>query len=235
MRTRRRFGVLVLGLAALALLVGCTGQAKADIINWNTWSSSSTGSMTVGSTPVTVTFSTTNTHADLPNFPSYTPTTTWADGVVVNNAPVSSNGIMQLVGGTSALNTLSFSTPLKNPVIAILSLGQAGVPASFVFDETPVFIAGGPSAEFGGKAIVVSGNTVSGNEGSGTVEFLGTFSSITWTNPQFEFYYGFNVGSAALPPPPPPPSVPEPSSLALLSLGGLALAGWRRWKKRATA
>ncbi len=29
--------------------------------------------------------------------------------------------------------------------------------------------------------------------------------------------------------------VPEPSSLALLSLGGLALAGWRRWKKRATA
>ena len=29
--------------------------------------------------------------------------------------------------------------------------------------------------------------------------------------------------------------VPEPSSLALLSLGGLALAGWRRWKKRAIA
>ena len=28
--------------------------------------------------------------------------------------------------------------------------------------------------------------------------------------------------------------VPEPSSLALLSLGGLGLAGWRRWKKRAT-
>jgi hypothetical protein len=32
-----------------------------------------------------------------------------------------------------------------------------------------------------------------------------------------------------------PPAVPEPSSLALLSLGGLTLAGWRRWKKRATA
>jgi PEP-CTERM motif len=33
----------------------------------------------------------------------------------------------------------------------------------------------------------------------------------------------------------PPPTVPEPSSLALLSLGGLGLAGWRRWKKKATA
>ena len=28
------------------------------------------------------------------------------------------------------------------------------------------------------------------------------------------------------------PTVPEPSALALLSLSGLALAGWRRWRKR---
>ncbi len=35
----------------------------------------------------------------------------------------------------------------------------------------------------------------------------------------------FSFGTAA--------AVPEPSSLALLSIGGLALAGWRRWKKRA--
>lgn len=31
------------------------------------------------------------------------------------------------------------------------------------------------------------------------------------------------------------PTVPEPSTLALLALGGGALAGWRRWKRRATA
>jgi hypothetical protein len=32
-----------------------------------------------------------------------------------------------------------------------------------------------------------------------------------------------------------PRAVPEPSSLVLLALGGGALAGWRRWRKRITA
>jgi hypothetical protein len=43
-------------------------------------------------------------------------------------------------------------------------------------------------------------------------------------------YFGptFEVGAA-------PTAVPEPSSFALLALGGGALAGWRRWRKRRTA
>jgi hypothetical protein len=217
-------------LAALSLLLGGVGQAKAGMVSWNTWTSDSTGSMTVGSTPITVTFSTSNYHADVANYPSKTSASTYADGVV-KNAPASSNGIMQLDGGTSALNTLSFSTPLMNPVLAIWSLGAAGITASFVFDATPVFIAGGPNAEYGGSAITVSGNTVSGAEGNGTVEFLGTYSSITWTNPQFEFWYGFNVGAQAVP----PASVPEPSTFTLLGLGCLGLFGygWRRRRERA--
>jgi hypothetical protein len=38
--------------------------------------------------------------------------------------------------------------------------------------------------------------------------------------------------SVAGPTAPPPTKVPEPSTLALLSLGGVALAGWRGWRKR---
>jgi hypothetical protein len=134
---------------------------------------------------------------------------------------------MQLDGGTTALNTLSFSVPITNPVVAIWSLGAGGTPASFVFGQTPNFVAGGPSAEYGGSAISVSGNTVSGAEGNGTVRFLGTYSSITWTNPQFEFWYGFNVGVAGV------AAVPEPGPLAL-GLTGIACFGlaWTvRWTR----
>jgi hypothetical protein len=143
-------------LAAVAALCGAGGQARASLISWNTWTSASGGSMTVGATPVTVSFATTNYHANVASYPSWTPVTTWADGVVVTNAPASANGIMQLDGGTTALNTLTFSTPLVNPVIAIWSLGSGGNPASFVFGATPVLVAGGPSAEYGGSSITVS-------------------------------------------------------------------------------
>jgi hypothetical protein len=47
---------------------------------------------------------------------------------------------------------------------------------------------------------------------------------------------GDGISGIALPAPAaPPPAVPEPSTFAQLALGGGALAGWRRWRKRATA
>jgi PEP-CTERM motif len=211
---------------ALAIvLVAAAGSAQAGEISWNTWTSNTSGSITVGSTPISVGFATTNYSADIANYPSWTPSKSYADGTIVDNAPVASNGIIQLLGGTDALNTLSFSTPITDPVVAIWSLGSGGAPASFVFGATPTFVAGGPSAEYGGSAITVSGDVVSGAEGNGTVEFIGTFSSITWTNPQFEDWYGFNVGVAGV------ASVPEPSTF-VLTLAGVACLGLTRAVRR---
>jgi hypothetical protein len=57
---------------------------------------------------------------------------------------------------------------------------------------------------------VLNGVTVSGIEGNGSIQFLGTYSSLSWTNPQYEDYYGFNVGVVSV--------VPEPSAMVLSPL-----------------
>jgi hypothetical protein len=164
-------------------------------------------------------------------YPSWTPASTWVDGSIVTSAPTEADGTIQLAGGAgTGLDTITFSKPVKDPVIAIWSLGSGtsahGIPAEFVFTETPTFVAGGKSTEYGGAAIAVSGHTVSGYEGNGSVVFLGTYSSISWTNPEKESWYGFTVGYASV--------VPELPTWAMMTLGlaGLAFAGFRRTKAK---
>lgn len=223
-RIRWWAGALAIGICAF-----CWTDAQATQIDWNTWTSATQG--TISPDGVTVNFSIAGSgSADnlVSNYPSYTPTTTFADGSTVSNAPTASNGIIQLTGGNSNLNTITFSSPVVDPVMAIWSLGAGGTAATFVFsDATPLFVAGGPSAEYGGSAISVSGNVVSGSEGNGTVMFKGTFDSISWTNPQYEGWYGFDVGIAGLARPSP---VPEPAPWGLFALGliGIALAQLKR-------
>lgn len=207
-------------LAAVVVTVGAS--AHAATITWNQWSSNTGGTM--GS--VNVSFSAGgNPSAYIANYPSWGPASTWADGAIVANGPAQSDGIVQLTGGTPNVNTLTFSTAVVNPVFAIWSLGQGGMTASFDFiGATPVFVAGGPSAEYGGSAISVVGNNVLGNEGNGTVMFVGTYTSLSWTNPSYENWYGFDVGMTA--------AVPEPESYALM-LAGLAAIGFVARRRRA--
>lgn len=205
---------------AAGMLLGLTlisAAASADTVYWNTWSSSVSGQIDANGAAVDVGFGTTNSHTAIANYPSWTPSSTFADANLVDNGPVASNGIMQLTGGTTAVNTLTFSVAVENPVMAIWSLGQSGTPATFQFiGATPVFVSGGPSAEYGGSAISVSGATVTGLEGNGTIVFQGQFTELQWTNPTSEYWYGFNVGVAQ--------AVPEPSQIALFGVGlGLLL------------
>jgi len=219
--------VKTLNKIAIAMgLIACT-SAHASLIDWNTWSSATSGNIAADS--VTVSFSAGGSTDNLVSgYPTYTPTSTYADGTIVNNAPTSSNGIIQLTGGNRNINTITFSNPVVNPVMAIWSLGQGGIQARFDFiNATPTFVAGGPSAEYGGSPILVSGNSVLGNEGNGTVQFIGTFTDISWLNPVYENWYGFNVGIAGVAPTIP---APEPSEIALFTLG-LGIVGVMRKRK----
>jgi hypothetical protein len=210
-------------LAAAALTA--SGLAHSATIDWNQWSSNASGTITTGSGPVAVTYS-----GEMSGFyaayPSWTPASTWADGVTVANGP--SGGIVYLTGGAAnpTVDTITFSQAVVNPVFSIWSLGQGGNTASFNFiGATPTFVAGGNSAEYGGSAISVVGNDVFGTEGNGTVQFIGTYTSISWTNPKYENWYGFNVGVAGV-----AAAVPEPASFGLL-LAGLTLVGLARRRR----
>jgi hypothetical protein len=212
-----------IGALATAVLIGAsTSVASAAPVTWTTWTSTSAGSADA----IGVTFAGPAV-ALVNNYPSYTPTTTFADGTIVDNGPTASNNILQIMGGaTTGLQTLTFSQAVVNPVFAIWSLGQPSIDASFDFTQTPTFIAGGPSAEYGGTAITVDGNTVHGQEANGTVMFQGTFQTISWTNPVFEDWYGFDVGFQTV------AAVPEPSTWAMMILGffGIGFMAFRQRK-----
>lgn len=210
--------------ATAALLLSSPNAASAAPINWTTWSNTVTGTMNAPGS-VTVTFAG-NPFGMAPGYPSWGPSGTF-NGGTVGNAPPSSGGIIQLQGGNTLLQTITFSTAITNPVMAIWSLGQGGAPTTFVFSQTPTFQSGGPSNEYGGQAITVSGNTVTGVEGNGTFQFTGTFSSISWTNPDYEFWYGFTVGA----PNQSRTEVPEPASILLLGVSLCSFALVRRKTK----
>lgn len=210
--------VCIVGMGMLCVVV--TQSASASTIDWTTWSSNTAGTMT--SLGVNVTFSG-QLNGLSAGYPSWTPVSTFSGGTV-GNPPLSTGGMIRLTGGNTNVNTITFSTPVVNPVMAIWSLGQPSIQSSFNFTSSEPFTieSGGPSAEFGGSSIFVcSGNSmaVCGSEGNGTVQFHGTFSSITWTNPVFENYYGFTVGAAGSSSP-----VPEPGTLLLLGSACLGLA-----------
>lgn len=221
---------LVANVVILGGFLVAVPEAYSATIAWTDWTSavggnpgSATGTIAL-SPALTVSYAG-QISSRLVNYPSWAPASTFSGGSVSNAPPASDNSI-QLVGGTSATNTITFSSPVTDPIMAIWSLGASSASASFVFTASEPFTleSGGPSAEYGGRSVTASGDTVTGSEGNGVIQFSGTFSTLTWTNPSFENYYAFTVGvtGAAT------PAVPEPSTLVLLCMPLLALLLWAR-------
>jgi hypothetical protein len=209
---------------ALALALSAVCAPALAVTSWTNWTSATAGEP--GSAAGTLDgIAVTYSGEVLSNFiingsfaSGWAPATTYIGGTV-DTSPASV-GDMITLNGSTLTNTLTFATPITNPVFAIWSLGQPGLAASFTFNATPVFEVGGPNSSFGGSAIKVNGNTVSGNEGNGIVQFNGTFSSITFTSTA-ENYYGFTVGQNITST---VPAIPEPQTW-LLMLAGLAAVG----------
>lgn len=223
-------------LAFLSLVFLASTKVWATPISWTDWTAFTAGSLTGTATgtasSVIVSYAGEVQSNSVVNGvggnTSWLPTSTFSGGTI-SNGPAPNRDNIALTGGTATgTNTITFSVPVVDPVMAIWSLGAGGAPASFVFSASEPFTiqSGGPSVEFGGSPITAAGNTVNGLEGNGTIQFNGTFNQITWTNPQFEFYYAFTVGV----PGPTTSPIPEPRTYILIGTGLLAFSVLMRRK-----
>jgi hypothetical protein len=182
------------------------------------WNSSASGSLTMPDlSTVSVTLSG-EVSSTLSTFGATSGSTMWdsyppGTFTSVNVPSLPSNGDFVFAGGFgNPSQTLTFSRPVQNIVMNIWSLGGGGDVGSFQFDQ-PFLVLSQDSRP--GNDFTVIGNTLSGNEASGTIEFTGEFSSFSWTVPNPEWGFGWNIGASSV------SAVPEPSTLALAVMGGL--------------
>jgi len=210
--------------ASLIVLVATSVEAATSWTDWTSASNGSSGSAAGTLGGVGVSYSGEVLGSVINGFSSiWAPNSSFIGGTVTTSPSIVGDDIrLQGIPGT---NTITFTSPVENPVFAIWSLGSPGAAASFTFNATPTLQAGGPNSSFGGSSITVSGDVVSGREGNGVVQFSGTFTSISWTDTP-EFFYAFTVGLNG-----PLSPVPEPAVLTLLGAGFAGLV-WTLRKRR---
>ena len=206
--------VLPTTIASLGLfLVVATGQhTQAATVSWVTWNSPETlgevpgpcgqplwcsgdglvGGATGRSSDVSVTYSGEVDQA-IPTYKlfSWAPASTFAGGTV-SNAPTNDTFVLLAGGPNTAVNTITFSKPVHNPVLAISQLGQyegrngasgdGQVTQHFDFLGNPSFevAADGdnPRNGFIGGPLTKVGESVYGTYGAGIIQFFGDYSSI---------------------------------------------------------
>lgn len=153
----------------------------------------------------------------------------------VDNAPPDSD-IISLVGGVNQTYRVTLSEAIKDPIMAIVSLGQGGVPTTYDFDS-PFTIVSQDVGHWGGTDTSLTqlpGDILSGAEGHGTIQFIGTFNVFSWTVPTPENWHGFTFGirtTEAIE----PTVLPEPGMLVLFGLGLAGLGFARRRAGRSNA
>ncbi len=199
-------------IVAVSVLAGLASTARAgQPIAYTDWTSASapgtsasaSGTLTLSSGTVNVSYSGEFAFAQVNNSGGQYWTQPnslalpYTGNAVVGNAPSTTDIIaLQEQGGSSIVDTVTFSQPVLDPIMLINSLGQGGVGVSYVFNQPFTLLSAG-LGYWGGNAttLTASGDTLTGYEGAGAIEFSGDVSSISWTTRNGEYWNGITVGA----------------------------------------
>ncbi len=232
------FAVVALTITTNALAVP---YYYTDWLSWNPAAGTASGLITPSSGPaVTVDFNAITSSGANGSFLGVTgnglwqPVTTY-QSAEVDNAPGFEG--LQLVGESNMTYQVALSEPIKDPIMAIATLGSAWDSATYVFDSPFTILSQGSSCCWGGtdtSLVQLPGNVLEGREGSGIIQFIGTYSTFSWTVPDPENWHGFTFGIRTTErlEPDDPTLLPEPGSLALFSIGLIGMSIVRRRSKQ---
>jgi hypothetical protein len=202
---------------AVLFVILVTSFASAGNVTWTNWQSNDATNVygTLGA--VNVTYSGSYFFAQInnagidywnPQAPYLSPT--------VSNAPDSQSVDIIAIGTGGVGETITFSQPVTNPILAVVSVNGPGL-----YFSAPFTVLSDGCGYWGcGHLYTGAGNLLYSNgEGHGAIMFPGTFTQIAINESGYENWRGFTVGVT-----------PEPGSLMLLGSGVLALAGVLRRK-----
>jgi len=116
-----------------------------------------------------------------------------------------------------------------NPVFAFNSWNGSNQSLTFAGGVVSTVLSTGRG--YWGQGTVLdtgAGFITTGGEAHGVLQLTGSFTSITFTDTQNEYWHGFTMGIEGLAPP--TTAVPAPGTLALFGLGLLGLGFARRRK-----
>ncbi len=189
--------------------------AQGSIVVWTDWKSATTSPGTVSGSMgnVGVTYTGNYSFVELGTGTNYwtepnSASKPYTGNAVVSNAPTASEMIAL---SAAATHTITFSQPVTNLVMAIVSLGQPSLPVAYDFD-TPFTVLSEGKGYWGDGSYTTDDTKyiLYGKELHCVIQFTGAVSSITWTSSPGEYWHGVTVGTV----------VPEPATLIIWSLLG---------------
>lgn len=112
---------------------------------------------------------------------------------VIASTPATSD-MIAINGYPGYTDTFTFSKPVVDPVMLLVSLGQPSVLTTYTFQEPFTVLSDGPGWWGGPGLLVQNGNALTGIEGDGAIQFVGSYTSISFAGSTPEYWNGFTIG-----------------------------------------